>query len=60
VARPAGPVLAGAAQSIAFSAPFAIAGAIKIIYDIVLWRSFARVEAASDDRDGVHQKGTPA
>jgi MFS family permease len=60
VARPAGPVLAGAAQSIAFGAPFAIAGAIKIIYDIVLWRSFARVEAGSDDRDGLHQKGTPA
>jgi MFS family permease len=60
VARPAGPVLAGAAQSIAFGAPFAIAGAIKIVYDIVLWRSFARVEAGSDDRDGLHQKGTPA
>jgi MFS family permease len=58
VARPAGPVLAGAAQSIALGAPFAIAGTIKSIYDVVLWRSFVRVPAGSDDRDGVHEKGT--
>jgi len=38
--RPAGPVLAGAAQSVAVGLPFAIAGAIKGTYDIVLWRWF--------------------
>lgn len=43
VVRPAGPALAGAAQSIALGAPFAIAGTIKSVYDVVLWRWFRHV-----------------
>jgi MFS family permease len=41
--RPAGPVLAGAAQSIALGFPFVIAGTLKSIYDVALWRWFRRV-----------------
>jgi MFS family permease len=43
VVRPIGPVLAGAAQSIALGAPFVIAGAIKGAYDLILWRWFRTV-----------------
>jgi len=43
VVRPAGPALAGAAQSIALGAPFAIAGTIKSVYDLLLWRWFRAV-----------------
>jgi hypothetical protein len=43
VVRPVGPVLGGAAQSIALGAPFAIGGAIKSVYDIVLWHWFRAV-----------------
>jgi MFS family permease len=43
VARPAGPALAGAAQVIALGAPFVIGGAIKALYDIVLWQWFRHV-----------------
>jgi len=41
--RPAGPVLAGAAQSVALGFPFVIAGSLKSAYDLVLWRWFRRV-----------------
>lgn len=41
--RPAGPVLAGAAQSVALGFPFVIAGTLKSAYDVVLWRWFRRV-----------------
>jgi MFS family permease len=41
--RPVGPILAGAASSFALGAPFVIAGAIKIVYDVVLWRWFSTV-----------------
>jgi MFS family permease len=44
VVRPAGPVLAGAAQSIALGAPFVIAGLVKGAYDVVLWRWASTVE----------------
>jgi predicted MFS family arabinose efflux permease len=43
VARPAGPALAGVSQSIAFGLPFFLAGGIKSIYDVVLWRWFRSV-----------------
>lgn len=43
LARPIGPVLAGATQSIALGAPFVIAGAIKGGYDLILWRWFRTV-----------------
>ena len=41
--RPAGPVLAGAAQSVALGFPFVIAGSLKSVYDLTLWRWFRRV-----------------
>lgn len=41
--RPVGPTLAGAAQTMAMGLPFLIAGGIKTIYDIALWRSFRDV-----------------
>ncbi|HMF03838.1 MAG TPA: MFS transporter [Acidimicrobiia bacterium] len=53
VVRPVGPALAGVSQSIAFGLPFFIAGAIKSVYDVVLWRWFRTVplpdEPASSD-----------
>jgi MFS family permease len=44
VVRPVGPALAGAAQSIALGLPFVIAGSIKSVYDLILWRWFSHVE----------------
>ena len=41
--RPAGPVLAGAAQSVALGFPFVIAGTLKSVYDVALWRWFRTV-----------------
>jgi MFS family permease len=41
--RPAGPILAGAAQSVALGFPFVIAGSLKSVYDVVLWRWFRHV-----------------
>jgi hypothetical protein len=49
VVRPVGPALAGAAQSIALGAPFAIAGTIKGVYDVVLWRWFRNVPLPRND-----------
>jgi predicted MFS family arabinose efflux permease len=43
VARPAGPALAGVSQSLAFGLPFFLAGGIKSLYDVVLWRWFRSV-----------------
>jgi len=43
VTRPAGAVLAGAAQSIALGFPFVIAGTLKSVYDVTLWRWFRHV-----------------
>jgi MFS family permease len=42
--RPAGPALAGAVGTIALGAPFVIAGSIKGVYDVVLWRWFRTVD----------------
>lgn len=43
IARPAGPALAAASQSIAFGAPFVIAGLVKSLYDLALFAWFRRV-----------------
>jgi MFS family permease len=43
VARPLGPPLAVAAEQIAVGLPFVLAGAIKSVYDVTLWRWFRRV-----------------
>jgi hypothetical protein len=44
VARPFGPAIGTALmQNVAFGAPFVVAGALKAVYDLVLWRVFKRV-----------------
>jgi MFS family permease len=46
LARPAGPALAGAGQSLLIGLPFLAAGAIKVAYDLVLWALFRHVPLA--------------
>jgi hypothetical protein len=43
VVRPVGPALAGVSQAIAFGLPFFLAGGIKSLYDVLLWRWFRTV-----------------
>lgn len=43
VVRPVGPLLAGLAQQTALGVPFVLAGSIKSVYDLVLWRWFRTV-----------------
>jgi MFS family permease len=43
VTRPLGPPLAVAAEQLALGLPFVLAGAIKSVYDVTLWRWFRRV-----------------
>jgi len=44
VARPFGPVLGGALMTgVALGAPFVAAGALKVVYDLALWRVFRTV-----------------
>ena len=47
--RPLGAVLAGAAQSIGLGAPLVIAGTIKSVYDVALWRWFSHVTVPDDE-----------
>jgi predicted MFS family arabinose efflux permease len=49
IARPAGPALAGVSQSIAFGLPFVLAGGIKSVYDVVLWRWFRTVPLPDEE-----------
>jgi MFS family permease len=39
-------------QAVALSAPFAIGGALKIVYDLTLWASFRRVPLRGDRVEG--------
>ncbi|MBW3643295.1 MAG: MFS transporter [Actinobacteria bacterium] len=41
--RPVGPALAGVAQQVALGLPFLVAGGIKAVYDLALWRWFRHV-----------------
>ena len=43
VARPLGPVLGGTLTPLALGAPFVVAGTVKALYDLALWRWFRRV-----------------
>jgi predicted MFS family arabinose efflux permease len=43
VVRPIGPILAGVAASIGLGVPFVVAGALKSVYDLLLWRWFRHV-----------------
>ena len=51
--RPVGPALAGLSQSVAFGLPFFLAGGIKSLYDVVLWRWF-RTVAVPDEQAQAH------
>lgn len=53
VVRPVGPALAGVSQSIALGLPFFLAGGIKSLYDVVLWRSFRGVPLRPDTEEPV-------
>jgi predicted MFS family arabinose efflux permease len=57
--RPLGPLLAGAAQSVALGLPFLIAGTIKGTYDLILWRWFHRVELPDEARTPTPPTGEP-
>jgi MFS family permease len=48
VVRPIGPLLAGAAITIAAGAPFIIAGVIKSVYDLTLWSWFRTIPLPSE------------
>jgi MFS family permease len=43
VTRPAGPLIGGAIMRAALGAPFVVAGALKIVYDVALYATFRRV-----------------
>jgi Na+(H+)/acetate symporter ActP len=43
LARPIGPLLAGAVLTLTAGAPFLIAGGLKIVYDLTLWGWFRKV-----------------
>ena len=44
VSRPIGPAVAGALMQTATGAPFFIAGGVKIVYDLLIYAAFRRVE----------------
>jgi predicted MFS family arabinose efflux permease len=44
VTRPIGPLVGGAALTIALGAPFVIAGAVKCVYDVAFYAMFRRVK----------------
>jgi MFS family permease len=48
-----GPLPSTALQSAGlFGAPFLIAGSLKVVYDLAVWRRFRRVATPEDDDDG--------
>lgn len=59
VVRPIGPLLAGAASSIALGLPFLLAGGIKGIYDVILWRWFRSVDLPDKTTEPVGPAGVP-
>ncbi len=55
VARPLGPVIGTALmQNVAVGAPFVVAGAVKCVYDLLLWRTFKKVPLP-----GAGERATP-
>jgi predicted MFS family arabinose efflux permease len=58
VVRPVGPALAGVSQSIAFGLPFVLAGGLKSLYDVVLWRWFRAVPLPRDTAESVERVPT--
>jgi predicted MFS family arabinose efflux permease len=47
--RPVGPVLAGAVASAGLGVPFALAGGVKCVYDVLLWRWFRHVPLPQEE-----------
>jgi MFS family permease len=56
VSRPVGPFAAGALMRIALGAPFVVAGALKTVYDVLLFATFRRVPLASGPRSASSQQ----
>lgn len=54
VVRPLGPLLAGASQQVALGLPFLFGGAIKCVYDILLWLQFRSVPLPSTESADPH------
>lgn len=53
VARPVGPAAAGLLmQHLAVGAPFAVAGALKVVYDLVLYATFRRIPIEAARAEG--------
>jgi predicted MFS family arabinose efflux permease len=53
VARPFGPALGGVLMTnVALGAPFVAAGALKVVYDLALWRVFGRVPLEREPAPG--------
>jgi predicted MFS family arabinose efflux permease len=50
VVRPVGPALASGAMTLAVGLPFVIAGGLKVVYDLVLFATFRRVDLAEMPR----------
>ena len=50
----AGPLYASAALS---GLPFVIAGGLKVLYDVALWRGFRHVEVEGERRSGPASSG---
>ena len=50
-------LLAAAASSPLLSVPFYAAGGLKIVYDLIIWRSFRAVQMREDH--GRHAGGDP-
>jgi MFS family permease len=59
VVRPFGPVLAGAAQSVALGLPFVLAGTIKGAYDVILWRWFSGVPLPDEPNSSEERRTQP-
>ena len=51
VTRPFGPPVASALSGIALGLPFAVAGSIKVLYDLTLWAWFRRVPLPGERDD---------
>ena len=50
-ARPFGPLVGSALMRIAVGAPWVAAGALKIVYDVALWRVFSKVPLPESAKD---------
>jgi MFS family permease len=51
VARPFGPLVGGVLTNWAIGAPWVAAGALKVVYDLVLWRVFSGVPLPESAKD---------